>query len=267
VATISDLIKHTRGLRSNLPILDDGRIAIIEDSGEERLVFGTVSGNVDVPSQLDLSVMNTTISDAVTNMTTLANTNFTQAINTANDAKTASDLANSNYVQTLNTASTANDTANLANSTASTANDTANSANSIANTALNTANSTEAQVANIIANNGNGTVPTELVDMRTDSSGTIWVSSGEHIRNLDKINSILKPIQIFTATVDNTSIIPIDPSILSQVDITKIALDVYDLGSLIKLGDNYTIDTVANTIVLNGWSLANGETIEYRVYK
>jgi len=255
---IVDSVKHLRGVRSSIPVLDDGLISIVEDEG--RLVIGTVNGNVDIPSQLDLSVMNTTISDAVTNMTTLANTNFTQAINTANDAKTASDLANSNYVQTLNTASTANDTANSANSIA-------NSANSIANTAIATANSTEAQVANIIANNGNGTTPTELVDMRTDSSGTIWVSSGEHIRNLDKNNSILKPIQIFTATVDNTSIIPIDPSILSQIDITKIALDVYDLGSLIKIGDNYTIDTVANTIVLNGWALATGETLQYRVYK
>ena len=216
----SDILKHTRGNRSTLPILLDGQIAILEDEG--RLVIGTVSGNVDIPSQLDRLDINTSINGAI-NTANLATSNIAQALVTANLAKTTADGA------------------------------------------MTTSNSTQAQVANIITSNGTGK-DSELVDVRTDSSSVVWASAGLHVRNLDTTNSILKSIQIFTATVDNTSIIPIAPAILVQVDITKIALDVYDFGQLLKVTVHYTIDQTNKNIVLNGWTLATGETLQYRVY-
>jgi len=209
-----DIVKHTRGLRVNIPILLDGQSAIVEDEG--RLVIGTLAGNVDIPSQNDLNIVTATA---------------TSAVDTAN-------IATTNIAQTL----------------------------VVANLAKSTADGAMVQVANIITSNGTGK-DTELVDVRTDSSSIVWVSAGDHVRNLDKIGVILKTIQVFTATANNTSIIPIAPSILSQVDITKIAIDVYDLGQLINNPDHYTIDNGAMTIVLNGWTLAIGEAIKYRVYK
>jgi len=249
MATQVDMMKHSRGLRANLPILSDGQIAIVEDEG--RIVIGTVNSNIDVPNQSDLLAITTSVNGAIDTANT-AISNIAQALTTANLAKDTAD-------GTMTTADSAVTTANLAMTTA-------DNAVVVADNALTTATNAQSQVANIVTSNGTGK-DSELVDTRTDSSGFVWVSVGEHVRNLDRTNSILKAIQIFTATVDNTSVIPIASSILSQIDITKIAIDVYDLGSLIKLGDNYTIDADANTIVLNGWSLATGETIEYRVYK
>jgi len=209
-----DLMKHYRGIRSSIPVLSDGQIAIVEDEG--RLVIGTVNSNVDVPNQLDLAIITTSVNGAI-NTANTATTNIAQALTTANLAKSTADGA-------------------------------------------------MVQVANIITSNGTGK-DTELVDVRTDSSSVVWTSAGDHVRNLDKIGVILKTIQVFTATVNNTSIIPIDPSILSQVDITKIAIDVYDLGQLINNPEHYTINNTDKTIVLNGWTLATGEVLKYRVYK
>ena len=211
-----DIVKHLRGLERDLPILDDGRIGILEDSGNKRLVFGTVDGNALMPNQSDLNTVTTTANNAVT-------------------------IANN-------------------------ANNNANQAISNSNTAITTSNATQAQLANIITSNGSGK-DTELVDERTDADGTVWSSAGEHVRNLDKDYQILKNIQTYTSTSNGLSSIPISTAITSLVDITKINMNVWYMGVKLMASDNYTINTTNKTIDLNGWTIDNGEKIEYRVYK
>jgi microcystin-dependent protein len=66
-----DIVKHLRGLEKDLPIIDDGRIAILEDANNKRLVIGTVDGNVILPSSKDFTdlsnnLANNTIGDTST---------------------------------------------------------------------------------------------------------------------------------------------------------------------------------------------------------
>jgi len=139
-----------------------------------------------------------------------------------------------------------------------------NTAKATADASLQQSESTQAQVANIIVNNSNN-IPTELVDMRINDDGLISISSGEHIRDLDRATDVLKNLQSYTANIV-TSSIPIAPAILALIDITKTNMDIYYLGYKLQ-SDNYTINTTTKTINLTGWSLAVNEVIEYRVYK
>jgi hypothetical protein len=208
-----DIIRHKRGNRNSIPTLLDGQVHILED--EKRLVFGTVSGNIDVPNQKDL-----------------------------NDVQTASENAVSDANEALITS---------------------NQANTTANNALKEAYDTQAQVANIVANNGNPDKDSELVDSRTDASGTVFTTLGDHVRSLDNDYGILKGIQTYTATTNNTTVVPI-PTI-ANLDLTQCNMDIFLQGCKLIINDNYTIDTINKNISLVGWSLNENEKLEYRIYR
>ena len=157
------------------------------------------------------------------------------------------------------------DTSALASSNIAHALEVANLANDTAISSLAESIDTQSQIANIIVNSGDGSKDTEIVDTRIDAEGKVWNTVGNHIRNIDNAKDMLKNIQTYIATFV-TSIIPIAPVITSIVDITKINIDVFYLGTLIELGENYTINTTDKSIVLNEWELVIGEKITYRVY-
>lgn len=142
---------------------------------------------------------------------------------------------------------------------------TANISTDTANSALNEVIDVQDQIANIVASAGNGD-NTEQVDERLDANGKVWDSTGLHVRDIDNSVDILKNLQIYTCVVDGTSSIPINASITTIVDITKINTDVYYLGFLLD-STNYTIDVSNKAILLTGWTLALGEILTYRVYK
>lgn len=78
-----DRVLHIRGLKSNCPVLLNGQIGIIEDQGQETLVFGTVAGNKYVPSGFDFNNFKQDILDMIgdTNSLITVNKVIVNAIN------------------------------------------------------------------------------------------------------------------------------------------------------------------------------------------
>jgi hypothetical protein len=78
-----DRVLHIRGLKSNCPVLLNGQIGIIEDQGQETLVFGTVAGNKYVPSGFDFNNFKQDILDMIgdTNNLITVNKVIVNAIN------------------------------------------------------------------------------------------------------------------------------------------------------------------------------------------
>jgi hypothetical protein len=81
-----DRILHFRGLKQNCPVLLNGQIGIIEDQGQETLVFGTVAGNKYVPSNFDFENFKQDILNIIgdTNNLTTINKIIVNAINELN---------------------------------------------------------------------------------------------------------------------------------------------------------------------------------------
>jgi len=73
----------------------------------------------------------------------------------------------------------------------------------------------------------------------------------------------LKAKQTFTATSVNTTVITLNAP---SVDLTQCTVDAFFEGCLLDEGDHYTLNASAKTLTLDGWSLDNGEKIEYRIY-
>ena len=279
-----DQIQIRTGQLVNLPILLDGEFGFTED--EKRLYIGSADGtNNGLPNMKDISILSANINGAI-NIANNASNFVGIILSSVNAIQLTSDntilqstTALNNSAEALATVISNQDTINASNALiATTATDsatavtTATTASNNSITAIDTANEAiiqstdaKAQIANIITSNGDGTIPTELLDMRTSEDSTVWTSAGDHIRNLDKICSTLKSIQSYTATSDNVSVIPIP--LAGTLDLTKVSLDVFSEGILLDETTNYTIDTTSGNINLVGWTLSIGDKLKYRIYR
>lgn len=214
------------------------------DTEISTMVSSNTSGN---------TAINASINSLATSTTSAQNilTNSVNAISTeVNALSTSTTSAQNTLTTSISTLST---------STTSAQNALTTSINAVTTEIGTLSSLTTASRTNLVG--AINELVTTIASMPSTGGGTNGGSS------IDSVTySILCKMQIYTATTDNTSIIPI--AVITGFTLSSSTnFDIYYKGVRLDEQDNeYSIDVANRNIVLNTFTINTGEIIEYRIY-